>query len=616
MVQISQAILRRRRFVSTRTWLLVAGGAIAVHTIFTMILQLRLFPRPSWPLEKSHEGSPLHVITAYPRVPVMPNVLLIGARGAGTDLVSKWLVSSGACRGEFPKDGEWNFNENEVHFFDNDDLYKLGVKFYSNLFKHCEEKNKTSFILDATPETLMHPQRVYNVYSQLGQAPGGLANSLKLIVILREPVSKEFYLYSHRSETENDGNSFEEYSETVLKIRILEAHKLSSPTNLSYADQLTPWMTYFKREQLLVLSYDELEYNRLAFMWRVEQYVGSTLNRDFVADEERDTMARKIPARALDMLDPLYWGKNQELYHFLQKQPGPKMEQHPFPPFENAKSTDVVLPNVLLLGAQFSGVALIADFLIKNRVCNPAIFNNDIPSMWKNVRFFDQSSRYQQGIEFYARRYKHCQIENRMELILDGTPNYLTYPQLVYDIYSQAPGDIMARLKLVMVLREPISRELLQYQQKVFDYHHAKDKKNGWYMDVVDQKGAVMTFDQYSESVLKERLNGKSSFANEGKYVDHLKQWFQLFPRHQFLILSFDELRKDPKKVQWRVEKFLGYKFEIGELGKVTEIVNVPQRAKEILGPLFDKKNEELYEFLKSHTGPYMEENPFPKFIV
>lgn len=199
---------------------------------------------------------------------------------------------------------------------------------------------------------------------------------------------------------------------------------------------------------------------------------------------------------------------------------------------------------------------------------------------------------------------------------MDGTPNYLTYPQLVYDIYSQAPGDIMARLKVVMVLREPISRELLQYHQRVHDYQHAKDKKNGWYMDVVDQKGAVMNFDQYSESVLKDRLNGKNSFANEGKYVDHLKQWFQLFPRHQFLILSFDELRNDPKKVQWRVEKFLGHKFEIGELGKVTEIVNVPQHAKEILGPLFDKKNEELYEFLKSHTGPYMEENPFPKFIV
>jgi hypothetical protein len=203
-----------------------------------------------------------------------------------------------------------------------------------------------------------------------------------------------------------------------------------------------------------------------------------------------------------------------------------------------------------------------------------------------------------------------------MELIMDGTPNYLTYPQHVYDIYSQAPGDIMARLKLVIVLREPISREFLQYQQRVHDFHQAKDKKNGWYMDVVDQKGSVMTFDQYSESVLKDRLNGKSSFATEGKYVDHLKQWFQLFPRHQLLILSFDELRNDPKKVQWRLEKFLGKKLEIGELGKIAEIVNVPPRAKEILGPLFDPKNEELYEFLKSHKGPYMEQTPFPRFIV
>jgi hypothetical protein len=125
-------------------------------------------------------------------------------------------------------------------------------------------------------------------------------------------------------------------------------------------------MTYFKRDQLLVLSYDELEYNRLAFMWRVEQHVGKTLNRNFVADEEGDIMARKIPARANDMLDPLYWGKNQELYHIVHKEPGPKMEQYPFPPFENAKSNDVVLPNVLLVGAQYSGVALVRTLSLLN----------------------------------------------------------------------------------------------------------------------------------------------------------------------------------------------------------------------------------------------------------
>eukprot|EP00804_Cyclotella_cryptica_P007745 CCRYP_001361-RB/>CCRYP_001361-RB protein AED:0.04 eAED:0.04 QI:975/1/1/1/1/1/2/42/375 len=375
-------------------------------------------------------------------------------------------------------------------------------------------------------------------------------------------------------------------------------------------------MTYFKRDQLLVLSYDELEYNRLALMWRVEQFLGNKLNRDFVADEEGDTRARNVPARANEILDPLFWGKNQELYHLLQKYQGPRMEQYPFPPFEKAQSTDLVLPNVLLVGAQFSGVSLIVDLLIKNRSCNPAIFNNDLPSMWKNVRFFDQNSRYQQGIEFYAKRYKHCRIDDNMELIMDGTPNYLTYPQLVYDIYKQAPADTMARLKFIMVLREPISREFLQYQLRVYEFNHAKDKKNGWYMDVIDQKGAVMTFEQYSEAVLKDRLNGRNSFATEGKYVDHLKLWFELFPRHQFLILSFDELRNDPKKVQWRVEKFLGKKMENGDLGKVTEVVNVPPRAKEILGPLFDKKNEELYEFLKLHTGPYMEESPFPRFIL
>ena len=40
----------------------------------------------------------------------------------------------------------------------------------------------------------------------------------------------------------------------------------------------------------------------------------------------------------------------------------------------------------------------------------------------------------------------------------------------------------------------------------------------------------------------------------------------------------------------------------------------VPLHAKEVLGPLFKDKNEELYKFIQDNPGPPMEQNPFPQF--
>ncbi len=72
-------------------------------------------------------------------------------------------------------------------------------------------------------------------------------------------------------------------------------------------------------------------------------------------------------------------------------------------------------------------------------------------------------------------------------------------------------------------------------------------------------------------------------------------------------------------KIQWRIEQFLGGKFN-GKLpmsntqsssGKVKV---VSDNAREILDEYFEEKNEELYQFLEENPGPWMEQRPFPHF--
>lgn len=233
--------------------------------------------------------------------------------------------------------------------------------------------------------------------------------------------------------------------------------------------------------------------------------------------------------------------------------------------------------------------------------------------MIKEVHFFDNHERYAQGIEFYARRYKHCYLERNTELIIDGTPNYLTYHNRVYETFRQSPS-ALAKLKIIIVLREPIEREKRIYYLKKSEYEKSTDKTHGWFMDIIDEDGEVMSIGQYAETILLDHLNKPSvDHASEGKYVDHLQKWTDQFPRHQILILSHDELTKNPKSLQERVEAFLGIKLE-GSLGGISDDSGVSPRVTAALKPLFDKKNEELYEFLENNPGPHMEQTPFPRF--
>ena len=55
---------------------------------------------------------------------------------------------------------------------------------------------------------------------------------------------------------------------------------------------------------------------------------------------------------------------------------------------------------------------------------------------------------------------------------MDATPDYLTYPERIYETYSQA--NALPTLKVMLVIREPVSREL-----SLYNHAHAYNNKIG-----------------------------------------------------------------------------------------------------------------------------------------
>ncbi len=136
-----------------------------------------------------------------------------------------------------------------------------------------------------------------------------------------------------------------------------------------------------------------------------------------------------------------------------------------------------------------------------------------------------------------------------------------------------------------------------------------------WFSDVA-VNGTVMSFETYAATVLKDRLSTKWRVVS--KYADFLKRWVKLFGRQHLLVLSYDELQENPSATQKRIELFLGKQLP-GKLPRLNSKTGFGgskslEQANYILGPIFEKKNQELYDLLEEHPGPSMEQRPFTRF--
>lgn len=151
-------------------------------------------------------------------------------------------------------------------------------------------------------------------------------------------------------------------------------------------------------------------------------------------------------------------------------------------------------------------------------MCSPKITRGIKTNFDEGIEFFDDHQHHNQGIELYAKYFTHC--DKKHDVVMDSSSNLSMYPQQVYDIYLQVDQSFMSRLKLITVVREPISR--------MFTNHRSK--------------ATSMPFDEYSKMLVQ------SSKFSPIEYGQHLKTWTSLFGRNQLLVLSYEELQTYPTR--------------------------------------------------------------------
>lgn len=188
---------------------------------------------------------------------VLPDFLIIGAKKCGTTSLYSYLIAHPEVDTAFRK---------EVHYFDGQE--RLGPLWYRSFFPTVLRRElgrlgtgRPRRTGEATPD-----------YLYRADAPAGiraLVPRVRLIALLRNPVDRAYSFYNHNLRSGLEQLPFEEAiaREPERLAAELEAgtafgfarNNFSYLERGRYRDQLVAWFEHFERDQLLLLSTEELD---------------------------------------------------------------------------------------------------------------------------------------------------------------------------------------------------------------------------------------------------------------------------------------------------------------------------------------------------------------------
>lgn len=182
-----------------------------------------------------------------------PDFIIIGAQKCGTTTLFQHLRKHPETH--LPK------KQKELHFFDS--RYVEGLDWYLHHFNRAGMPSVPFCAGEASPYYFFHPlvpERIFNTF------PG-----IKLILLLRDPVSRSYSQYHHMKRHGRISLSFEHC--VKLESEILKGRKeafftekdhsdpmyrrFSFLARSRYAEQLAGWYTFFPKEQILIIRSED-----------------------------------------------------------------------------------------------------------------------------------------------------------------------------------------------------------------------------------------------------------------------------------------------------------------------------------------------------------------------
>ena len=186
----------------------------------------------------------------------------------------------------------------------------------------------------------------------------------------------------------------------------------------------------------------------------------------------------------------------------------------------------------IIAGVQKAGTTALFDYLSDD----PGVALSRV----KEVHFFDDETQDWARPDYSAYHANFAPADGRPRG--EATPIYLYWPNCPARIAAYNPA-----MRLIVLLRDPVERAWSHWKMEYA--RGAETRPFAWCI----REGRQRLFDAEPWGHHRE-----FSYVERGFYAEQLERLFSHFPREQVLVLSAEQLSREPASVLATVRKFLG----------------------------------------------------------
>lgn len=199
------------------------------------------------------------------------------------------------------------------------------------------------------------------------------------------------------------------------------------------------------------------------------------------------------------------------------------------------------LPDAIIIGSKKCGTRALLKFI----GAHP-----NVSTTGAEVHFFDRF--YHMGIDWYKEQMPFTSDD---QLTIEKTPKYLVDRRVPRRVFRMSP-----KMKLIVVLRNPVDRAISEYVQGKEKRRFPSNKRR--FRNPLLNDSTIfeqMIYDKHHQIKVNKPL------IRNGLFIDHLQNWLKFFPLEQFVFINGESLVKTPSVEIEKLQHFLNLKQVINK---------------------------------------------------
>ena len=195
-------------------------------------------------------------------------------------------------------------------------------------------------------------------------------------------------------------------------------------------------------------------------------------------------------------------------------------------------------PTFIIIGPMKTATSALYEYINKH----PQV----LPCIEKEVHFFSNNNKYPHGKDWYM---AHFPLIPEGEGFITGEAS----PGYIVNNVQKRVFDMFPHIKPIALIRNPVDRAFSHYQHNV---KHGFERRS--FEEAVSSELEVLeSVENPAEAAKKWKWGLHPGYLLIGFYYYFLKQWLDIFPKEQFLIINNQDLLINPSGTMKQVFEFL-----------------------------------------------------------